>query len=214
MIIVLNEKNNINSFIEEHFSKELTLAFEKEKKLAIATTKREFEAHIKTESLKLEHDVKKLAEERRRFREDVVNSQEKTKLMTDFIKRLNTLFSNIEIEIKDNREIIKSDSVKIFVELMNSIYNTNEKVNILSHEIKATIDDLDIPLVKIELSNKLITDGECEIPNFLNHLKVTYSDELEIDEANIYTDNLKFEISPHKKNKLVKKFLQGLVDEI
>jgi len=106
MIIVLNEKNNINSFIEEHFSKELTLAFEKEKKLAIATTKREFEAHIKTESLKLEHDVKKLAEERRRFREDVVNSQEKTKLMTDFIKRLNTLFSNIEIEIKDNREII------------------------------------------------------------------------------------------------------------
>jgi len=211
---VLNEKNNIHSFIEEHFSEELKLAFDKEKNAAIASAKKELEQQIKEESLKLEREAKRLSEVRLQLEADTVNGQEKIKATAEFVENLNSLFENIKEDLSSNRQIIKADSVQVFATLMNKLYGTSEKIIMLSNEINAVIDGLNTPIIKMELSSKHITGVKDEISDLFGHLALTYNDELQVDEAIIHTGQLRLEISSKNKKNIVKSFLQGLIDEI
>jgi len=212
--LVLNEKNNIHSFIEEHFSEELKLAFDKEKNAAIASAKKELEQQIKEESLKLEREAKRLSEVRLQLEADTVNGQEKIKATAEFVENLNSLFENIKEDLSSNRQIIKADSVQVFATLMNKLYGTSEKIIMLSNEINAVIDGLNTPIIKMELSSKHITGVKDEISDLFGHLALTYNDELQVDEAIIHTGQLRLEISSKNKKNIVKSFLQGLIDEI
>lgn len=211
---MLNEKNNIHSFIKEHFSEELKLAFEQEKSAAIASAKKDLEQQVKEETLKLENEAKRLSEVRLQLEKETVNGQKKVKATAEFVEKLNLLFESIKQDLLNNRQIIKADSVQVFATLMNNLYGTSEKINILSKEISAAIDSLNMPIIKLELSRQLITASEDEVSDLFGHLTLTYNDDLQIDEAIIHTEHLRLEVSPKNKTKIVKASLQGLIDEI
>ncbi|MEZ8082562.1 hypothetical protein [Enterovibrio norvegicus] len=203
--------NSIKGFIKNNYGAELEALFLAEKQKGFEEGRKDAIASLNKDAELLKAEVEKFQNEVALFDQRKNDVEEKEQRATQRVEAFLTYVDHTEKALADLRKDARSDIIYVIANVFQSVYNTEERKNILLHAINQALDTLTDPSIEIQVSGSARSFVAQALSEVQEKSKVRVNDELSETQARIFADGICIHVSTDENRK---KFKQNLLDAV